>query len=196
MQAGKVKKVKLYKDDAGEQKGDGIVTFAKEEGLAASLIAGTDDEEQTSNSARFGIQVELTPSGLEQVDRVLELVCVAANSIFNPSLSARYLRREHSAKSSSPTHAYAYTTHASTASSVVPAAADEDAVGLEEVVNRRALREELGVGENLEFSLGGAVLENGFDCRSSADRKSGFFHNNFVGGGNLGDFACAEFDIF
>ena len=34
---GAVRRVKLYKDERGEQKGDGIVTFAKEEGLAAAL---------------------------------------------------------------------------------------------------------------------------------------------------------------
>ena len=74
--------------------------------------------------------------------------------------------------------------------------ADEDTVGILKVLDGGAFGEELRVGENLEFCVGGAVLENSFDCRSSADRKGGFFHNNFVGGRNLGDFACAKFDIF
>lgn len=35
--AGKVTRCKLYKDEAGENKGDGIVTFASEEGVKAAL---------------------------------------------------------------------------------------------------------------------------------------------------------------
>jgi RNA recognition motif-containing protein len=35
--AGKVTRCKLYKDEAGENKGDGIVTFATEEGVQAAL---------------------------------------------------------------------------------------------------------------------------------------------------------------
>ena len=37
--AGKVTRCKLYKDEAGENKGDGIVTFASEEGVKAALDA-------------------------------------------------------------------------------------------------------------------------------------------------------------
>ena len=73
---------------------------------------------------------------------------------------------------------------------------DQDTVGIFKVLDGGPFGEEFGVGENLEFSLGGAVLENGFDRRSSADREGGFLHDDFIGGGNLGDFPCAEFDVF
>ena len=46
----------------------------KEEGLAFSLCAGVEDEEHTTNSAHFSITVDLTPTGLQSVDRVVELV--------------------------------------------------------------------------------------------------------------------------
>ena len=54
---------------------DGSLLWAlQQEGLAYSLCAGIDDDEHTSNSGRFSIQVELTPHGLEEVERVLELI--------------------------------------------------------------------------------------------------------------------------
>lgn len=54
---------------------DGSVLWAlKEEGLAFSLCAGVDEEEMTTNSARFSIQVDLTPEGITRIERVIELV--------------------------------------------------------------------------------------------------------------------------
>ena len=46
----------------------------KGEGLASELSAGLNDGDHTSNCARLSVSVELTPLGLENVDRVVELV--------------------------------------------------------------------------------------------------------------------------
>ena len=51
--AGEVRRVKLYKDAAGEQKGDGLVTFAKEAAVQAALAR--DDW------ALFGESLTVTP---------------------------------------------------------------------------------------------------------------------------------------
>jgi secreted Zn-dependent insulinase-like peptidase len=49
----------------------------KEEGLAMGLCAGVDDSDHTSLAANFNVEVELTPAGDAQVDRVIELVLAA-----------------------------------------------------------------------------------------------------------------------
>ena len=58
----------------GHEAPGSVLWALKDEGLATSLCAGIDEEEHSSNAARFGIQIELTPAGLADVDRVIELV--------------------------------------------------------------------------------------------------------------------------
>ena len=62
--AGEVKRVKLYKDASGEQKGDGLVTFAKESGVHEALTRGDwalFGESLTVTQASFSDKPEGTP---------------------------------------------------------------------------------------------------------------------------------------
>src|SRR5690606_303009 len=68
-------------------------------------------------------------------------------------------------------------------------AADEDPVGIEKVGHRRALGEELGVGEHLVGVAVGTGFQDGADRLGGAHRDRAFLHDDLGAVGVLGDAA-------
>lgn len=75
-------------------------------------------------------------------------------------------------------------------------AANEDTVGVEQVLDGGAFGEEFGVGEDLVFVAVAGCAEDAFDGFGGADWEGGFFDDDFVAVGFFGDLAGAEFDEF
>lgn len=73
--------------------------------------------------------------------------------------------------------------------------ADEDAIGVFEVGDGGAFGEELGVGEDLEFAVGGVGAEDGFEGFGGFDGDGGFFDDDFGAVRDFGDGAGGEFDV-
>ena len=64
--AGEVRRVKLYKDESGEQKGDGVVTFANEDGVTAAVGRDWDLFGETLKVERASFQAK--PTGVPKED--------------------------------------------------------------------------------------------------------------------------------
>ena len=72
--AGEVRRVKLYKDESGEQKGDGVVTFANEDGVNAAVGRDWDLFGETLKVERASFQAKPTGVPKEDWSRVVVLL--------------------------------------------------------------------------------------------------------------------------
>ncbi len=74
-------------------------------------------------------------------------------------------------------------------------AADENAVGMAQILDRRALGEKLGIGKNLEVAVGRVRTENGQDGLCRLHRDGAFFHDDLRALCHAGDHARRILDV-
>ncbi len=77
----------------------------------------------------------------------------------------------------------------------VAVAADDDAVGPPEILDRRSLAQEFGVRGHVELRLGIAVADDLLDLAAGADRHGRFGHHHGVAVERRGDLARRRIDI-